>query len=441
MIDDEWLVKLWHSAALDDRARAIITARAAGRTLDSIGVEHAMSRERVRQILVHEQRGIAAVANLVQHDWSVTARTVGAAPASPRSAFAAALGVHDHVVLEPLLREAGLSAPRTWSGPLHGWWTARPDKLDATLRELTEAAPFRGDELGQTATAAGLPAGLPLAELLADPKSKLALSATGHWVRRKARGRDAAYLRLLEVGRPCDADELIEPMCVSTAAAVREALRRDDRFTQIRPQGTWALVEWSHLRPVQYSNAVEALVAVVTELGPISQAALFSKVTEIYPVTLWRLKQCLLSDQIGETADGFIDLVARGAQPMEEEEPTRPDTMAAEGDVLGVRITVDRDVLRGSGVAMHSWLTWHLGLRQAPMSRTFTTVDNDLPVTVRRRTSGAQVSSLREHALRLEAVEGCVLALLLHLSDQTARISHACAEGACPAGLTRSGAL
>ncbi|MFF3257087.1 sigma factor-like helix-turn-helix DNA-binding protein [Actinacidiphila glaucinigra] len=433
MSDDEWLIRAWHSTALDDRTQAITAARSAGRTLDDVGAEHGMSRERVRQIQLRAQRALAAAADVVHDSWRTALRTAGRGPASPRAAFAAALGVSDHVALDSLLIEAGLGAPSTWAGPLHGWWTTRPDALDAALRELAETAPLRGDELGQAASAVGVPEGVPLTVLLAGSGSRLALSVDGHWVRRRARGRDAAYLWLLEAGRPCKTDELLRPMSATTVGAVREALRRDDRFTQIRPEGTWALTEWSHLRLTPYANAVEALVAVVTGSGPISQASLFMKVTELYPVTPWRLKQCLLSDQIGETADGLVDLVARGARPIEEEEPAQPETMAFEGDVLGVRITVNRDVLRGSGIGVHSWLTWRLGLRQAPMSRTFATVGDHAPLTVRRSTSVAQVSSLRRHALELGMVEGCVLALLLHLSDETAQVRHGCAERECPA--------
>jgi hypothetical protein len=229
-------------------------------------------------------------------------------------------------------------------------------------------------------------------------------------------------------------------MAATTAAAVREALRRDDRFRQIRPEGTWALAEWTHLRASSYASAVEAMVAVVTESGPLSPARLFARVTELYPVTPWRLKQCLLSDQLGETPEGLVDLVSRGARPFEEEEPARPDTMAVEGEVLGVRIPVNRDILRGSGVSVHTWLTWRLGLRQAPMSRTFSTPGDHSPVVVRRGTSSAQLSSLRRHALELEVVDGCVLAVLLRLDNDTARVGHGCTPDTCPARRARASA-
>ncbi|WP_326597901.1 sigma factor-like helix-turn-helix DNA-binding protein [Streptomyces sp. NBC_01803] len=436
----EWLVRAWEAGAFDERERAVVAGRAEGRTLDEVGAVLGLSRERARQLQNGARKRLAGMADIIQSGWRETARAAGAGPAAPREAFAAALGVVDHVALEELLAAAGLDAPRTWAGPLRGWWSVDPRALGGALRRLVDAAPFRGDELGRVAAEAGLPAGLPLTWLLKHSESRLALSPDGHWVRRKARGRDAAYLWLLEAGRPCRPDELLDPMAATTVAAVREALRRDDRFQQIRPEGTWALTEWTHLRASPYATAVEAMVAVVTESGPLSRAQLFARVMELHPVTPWRLKQCLVSDQLGETPDGLVDLVSRGARPIEEEEPLQPDSMVIEGDVLGVRIPVTRDILRGSGVNVHTWLTWRLGLRRAPMSRTFATLGDHSPLVVRRSTSSAQLSSLRRHALELEVVDGCVLAVLLRLEDDTARVGHGCASDTCPARRARAAA-
>jgi hypothetical protein len=436
----EWLFKAWGDEVLDEREQAVVAGRSEGQTLDEVGATLGLSRERARQLQNQARRRLAERADILHNGWRETARATGAGLATPRDAFAAALGVVDHVALDELLAAAGLDAPRTWAGPLRGWWSADPGALDGALRRLVETAPFRGDELSQAAAEAGLPADLPLAELLAHSESRVALSPDGHWVRRKARGRDAAYLWLLEAGRPCQSDELLAPMAATTVAAVREALRRDDRFRRIRPEGTWALTEWTHLRASPYATAVEAMVAVVTESGPLSLAQLFARVTELHPVTPWRLKQCLLSNQLGETPDGLVDLVSRGARPMKEEEPAQPDSMAIEGDVLGVRIPVTQDILRGSGVNVHTWLTWRLGLRQAPMSRTFTTPGDHPSLIVRRGTSSAQLSSLRRHALELEVVDGCVLAVLLRLDNDTARVGHGCAPDICPARRARAAA-
>ncbi|EGE41253.1 RNA polymerase subunit sigma-70 [Streptomyces sp. SID4928] len=432
-----WLTKAWDTV-FDERARGIIEARAAGCTLEEAGARFGVTRERARQIISEGQCKLAIMVDVMVPAWRTVAQQTGAAPAVRREDLAVALRAEDHVILEVLLIEAGLRAPRTWAGPLRGWWTTDPDELDRRLLRLVDRAPVRGDDLDEEARVVGMPEGVNVAELLDDPRSRVVRDAAGHWVRRKVRRRDSAYLHLLDAGRPCRAEDLIEPMGVTSVAAAREGLRRDDRFVQVRPEGTWALAEWSHLRVAPYGNAIEAVVAVVTERGPITQRALFSEVRQMYPVTASRLRQCLLSDQLGRTPDGLIDLVARGAQPIEEPEPPRPDSMAVQGDVLGVRIPVDRDVLRGSGVRVHSWLTWRLGLRQTPMRRTFATAGGHAPLTVTRAASFAQVSTLRRHVIELGAVEGCVLAVILDLAVGTARVRHGCAPGECQTSLVDS---
>ncbi|MEW1906181.1 RNA polymerase subunit sigma-70 [Streptomyces sp. NPDC086147] len=428
----EWLPKAWQSV-FDDRSRRIVGLRAAGHTLGEAGARFGLTRERARQIIDQLRRDLAAMADVATPRWRAVAREAGDGPAVRREDLALALGAPDHVVLDVLLTEAGLRAPRTWAGPLRGWWTTQPEALDQRLRELVDRAPLRGDSLAEEARAVGIPLGIGLAEILDDPRSKLVRDGAGHWVRRKARGRDSAYLYLLETGHPRPAKELVEPMGVASVAAAREALRRDDRFAQIRPHSTWALSEWSHLRITSYGSAVEALVAMVTKCGPIAQGVLFAQVAQVYPVSLWRLKQCLLSDQIGRTPDGLIDLIARGAQPIEEPEPPRPDSMAVRGDVLGARIPVDPDLLRGSGVRVHAWLTWRLGLRRAPARRSFVTAGGQEPLTVTRGAGFAQVSSLRRDAVELGVVEGCVLVVVLDLVQETARVRHGCVEGECRA--------
>jgi hypothetical protein len=286
---------------------------------------------------------------------------------------------------------------------------------------------------------AGIPDAVPLHDLMAHDRSPLVSSDNDRWLRRRARGRDAAYLWLLEKGEPLPAEELIEPTGAHTAHAVREALRRDDRFVNIRPVGTWGLTEWSHLRTAPYTNAVDALVAVVTEFGPISKEVLFSKVIELYPVSIWRLNQCLLSDLVGETPAGLIDLSSRGATPIQENEPSKPANMAVDesGKVFGARLTVNSDILRGSGIAINSWLTWQMGLRQAPMSKTFEMGERYAPITVRRGTGTAQISTLRQQVQDLGMAIGCQVLVLLRGDESTAQVLHVCQRGDCPASSGR----
>ncbi|MFJ6065421.1 sigma factor-like helix-turn-helix DNA-binding protein [Streptomyces tendae] len=431
--DDDWLQAAF--GALPARSRRMIEDRADGRTLRSIGEEHEVSRERVRQMLVKAQKHLCAVADAFVDDWHDRLITLTECSAVPQPEVAAALGVRDQVGVGPLLEAVGAEHPLTWAGRLHGWWTRSPGALEVLLRRGMEEAPLRGEDVAVTFAAAGVPDEVPLLDLLGHPDSPLVSGFGGTWLRRRARGRDAAYLFLLARGEPCRAEELLAPTGIKRKPAVAEALRRDERFVQLRLEGKWALAEWPHLNVTPYPNAVEAFVAVLTELGPLPKDALFVKVGERYPVTLWRLHQCLLDDRVGITEDGQIELVARGATPIEESEPTRPARMAVDpaGNVFGVRLTVDKDVLRGSGVVVSSWLTWQLGMRQAPMVRTFSIPGQPTPIVLKRATSAAQISSLRVLVQEHGMVGGCEFVLFLRTDDSTARIEHACTQHVCPA--------
>ncbi|MET9973850.1 RNA polymerase subunit sigma-70 [Streptomyces microflavus] len=413
----------------------MIEARAAGERLGDIGQEHEVSRERVRQLLLKAQEHLCVVADAFVDDWRDRLTTLTERSAVLHSEVAGVLGVGDQVGLELLVEAVGAEHPLTWAGRLDGWWTRDPGALEGLLRRGVEEAPLRGEDVAVTFSAAGVPDKVPLLDLLGHPNSPLVPGFDGTWLRRRARGRDAAYLYLLAKGEPCQAEELLEPTGIERKPTVTEALRRDERFVQLRLEGKWALAEWPHLNVTPYPNAVEAFVAVLTELGPLPKDALFVKVGERYPVTLWRLQQCLLDDRVGKTEDGSIDLVARGATPIEESEPARPATMAADpaGNVFGVRLTVDKDLLRGSGVIVSSWLTWQLGMRQAPMVRTFAMAGNPTPIVLKRATSAAQLSSLRVLAKEKGMVGGCEFVLFLRTDDSTARIEHACATQTCRA--------
>ncbi|MBV2152252.1 RNA polymerase subunit sigma-70 [Kitasatospora sp. SUK 42] len=431
--DDDWLGVAWR--ALPFRSRRVIEERASGVTLGSIGQQHEMSRERVRQLLLKAQEQICGYADLFVDDWRDRLVALTASPAVSGSEVAAALDVCEHIAMGLLVQAVGAEPPLTWAGRLHGWWTRDPSALEARLRVGAREAPLRREDVAVAFVSAGVPGDVPLLKLLGHSKSPLVLGVEGSWLRRRARGRDAAYLYLLANGEPCRAEELLEPTGIERKPAVAEALRRDERFVQLRLEGKWALAEWPHLNDTSYPNAVEALVATLTELGPLPKEALFVKVGERYPVTLWRLQQCLLDDRVGATEDGSIDLVARGAVPIEESEPARPATMAVDpaGNVFGIRLTVDKDILRGSGVNVSSWLTWQLGMRQAPMARTFSIAGRSASIVLKRGTSAAQLSSLRVLAKENGMVGGCEFVLFLRADDSTARIEHACARQYCRA--------
>jgi hypothetical protein len=245
--------------------------------------------------------------------------------------------------------------------------------------------------------------------------------------------RDRAYLWLKQQGEPRPAAEIAEA-AGSSEHATRENMRRDEAFSQVRPEGTWVLSDW-HVDGAsnRYASAEEVVVEVLRELGPLDEEQLRVECQRRYPVTGWRITQCLSSNAIGLNSEGRYDLAERGAIPVEDSEPRRPDHIQVSGDVVGVELPVTHDVLRGSGIPVNRWLTWYLGLRTAPSTRYFKTEDGSGELTVKRATSNAQLSSLRSAAVALGVVQGCKLVLLLRLDSNTASLRHACAAGACPA--------
>ncbi|WP_051970143.1 sigma factor-like helix-turn-helix DNA-binding protein [Kitasatospora azatica] len=428
----DWLGVAW--ATLDERSRAVFVARQEGKTLDEIGRAHDFTRERARQILVKTSTSLRCLGDLLAPGWRERVEELDAGIAISRAEIAKALDARDHLAIEAFAEAVGYKPPRTWAGDLQGWWTSSPGALEVLLRDIAAQAPLREGELDKAIAEARIPEAIPVATLLTHARSPLVSGGNGSWLRRRARGRDAAYLWLLEHGAPCRVETMLNPTGFANTHALAEALRRDERFVQLRPEGSWALAEWPGVSRMPYKSAAEVLVDVVGEFGPITKEELFTKVVERYPVTTWRLQQCLLSDQIGTTGEGLIDLVARGAQPNEETEPPRPASMAVNeaGTVYGIRITVDKDVLRGSGILVHKWITWKLGLRRAPMSLTFDTQDSQGPLILRRGTSGAQLSSLRRFVRELGLVLGCELVVLLNTRTAVAQVRHVCPVAKCP---------
>ena len=149
-------------------------------------------------------------------------------------------------------------------------------------------------------------------------------------------------------------------------------MRRDDAFAQVRPEGTWALADWRVPgSDNRYTTAVDVVVEVLREIGPLDYEHLRDECQQRYPVSEWRITQCLSSNLIGINGEGLYDLAERGATPIEDSEPKKPRNIEASGNVVGIELTVDSELLRGSGIPVHRWLTWYLKLRTAPSTRHF----------------------------------------------------------------------
>lgn len=431
----DWLCDAWEHE-LDDRLRDVLTRRATGETLADIGSRHGVTREAVRQLQIKAEKRLTlaqewAAADLPDKICAATEDVL----ALPERQLASLVATTATTALRALVRKLGFVHPKIHSVGLAGWWTHDPARFDERILDLIALAPATQDEMLNAIHELGFPTDMAIEQLLAAPESPLVRHEIG-WVRRQHVARDLALLWLRSEGEPRRVADIAATMQTSEHAA-REAMRRDERFAQVRPEGTWALADWRTAgADNRYSSAVEAVVEVLSEQGPMTFDQLRAETQKRYPVSTWRVTQCLSNNAIGLTADGRYDLVERGASPIEDAEPTRPPTMELSGNLIGVFLSVDREVLRGSSIPVHRWLTWYLGLRTAPTERCFPFDAETGSVCVRRGTSNSTVSSLRVAVLALNLVDGCKIVLLLRLDPDGASIRHACGAGSCPAAGT-----
>jgi hypothetical protein len=266
---------------------------------------------------------------------------------------------------------------------------------------------------------------LPIADVLAAAGSPvLRHPATGCWVRRGAKHRDAAYLWLLSHGEPARSETVAAALGIKPHA-LSASLGRDKRFFHRRPGNLWLLDAWVPLDEVRLTSALDVVLSMLGDRGPLPYAELVRETVAVYPVSAARVSQCLTSARVGRMADGRVGLVADGAIPIVERPPRQPRNveLSRTGQIMGVRVPVDSELLRGSGVALPRFVAWHLGLFHAPASRSFRVDGTNDALTVTRSIGGAHLTALRRYAEAFGAREGSSLVILLRLVNDTATVN------------------
>jgi hypothetical protein len=411
----------------------LMRRRQLGETLADIGVElDGITRERVRQL---QDIAKAYLADAVRESESLILRRfddlAGDQLAILKSEMWPFIRASDPVAFYFTFREVGLSDVKIGTCHLPDWCTRQPGAVRERFKLLLSMAPIPADELDARARVLGIGQVAEIALRSGDTNLKF-LEGLG-WVRRGRITRDSAYLFLKREAEPRNVPEIATRISANEHAT-RENMRRDVEFVQVRPDGTWALTEW-RLPGLgrSYSSATEVVVELLSERGPLSFQQLIREAQRLYPVTTWRYTQTLSDSRIGRNAEGLYDLVERGATPIEDPEPSRPASMFAtdDGRIVGVKLTVDREVLRGSGISVSRWLTWKVGLSATPSSRTFDLLEPIGEISVRKNTSSSAISSLRSFVAELELGEGCEIILLLNTEAGTAKLKHACGPASC----------
>lgn len=418
---------------LDPRIRNVLELRLLGFTLGEIGQDLHLTRERIRQL---EKKG----RNWLKSEISVAFPTLAAELERLANAEGALCISSAQETAETkcspgiavFLQSIGYQRCLVWGRRFPDWWAKDITILLNSLDRLIEGVPFKGMELADRCALVNISAGFPIEDALTAPGSGVLRDNNGDWIRRSSKSADSAYLWLSERVEAAEAEEIAEAIGAVSARALAEVLRRNDaRFAQIRPEGTWALREWNHLSGTTYKDATEAVIDVLQDLGPLTLPQLIAETIRRYPVTPWRVGQCVSSSEVGQTQDGRFDLVHRGVKPSVPREPVKPEYLAESGNIVAVRLSVNAELLRGSGIGVSIWLTWKIGLHSYPSQLDF---NGDNPVTVRRHSSGASISSLRAFAQTLGTKQGCILFVILDTDRMTCKIRHGCVTD-CPDGL------
>jgi hypothetical protein len=394
-------------------------------TLEKIGQHYGVTRERVRQVGAKGVDQIQGLMDVMIPGWrdghyatpeQIVDGWLFCDALSPDSSGA---------VVGTLLLEAGglqpiADAPR--------FWTADPMDAIRRARSLIPTEPVPVTHWDEYVAESGMPQ--PVLEALGI---NAALIQVGdHYVRATHERADRVTLILRELGGEATSEQILARLPEDTTVHVLSSyLSRYPQFERNRLRRTWTFAGVGENSP--YANAMEAVVDVLNAEGPLHRRHLEERVFAVHPVTTWRIAQCLNDSRIGTMPDGRLWLVEHGATRETVTEPRQPASMSVSNDTLGVRLLVDRELMRGSGLNLHRWLAWRLGMATVPSEMVFTPHEVDeKDILIRAVPGGTTVSSLRGPAQALSLIEGCTAILVLRIETRTWRLVHGCQPETCP---------
>ena len=186
---------------------------------------------------------------------------------------------------------------------------------------------------------------------------------------------------------------------------------------QIPPSGVWTLTDWTHVSKPRFSNTLEAVKGVLSELGPLPVRQLISEVLARFPVSKTAVSHCLsASPEIGWLPDRRVGLVRNGATF----QPRRPLKMPSavirheQHKIIEFIKPVDSQLLRGSGSALPPYVGAAIGLWKYGDERQFE-LGTGGKLVCRRQISNWTISSLKDVLTVLGAAAGDHLVLTMNL--------------------------
>ncbi len=414
---------------LGKRDKYVLEQRHSGKTLESVGRELDLTRERVRQLQVAANKKFISRLKHSWDGWDDWSEKIN-------DTFTI-VNLHDLSVefcdgnaavdfLSMVFKYLGWKPQKI----RQEWWVQDLDVAAKAVSGLVFNEPVRRSEWTIYLSESGLPD--RYVQYLIDEGLLPLETFQDYIIRSKYRRRDKAHVYLLEHA-PAHINKIADALGEKSTRPLDAFMERQDVFTKVFPGGKWSLTEFAD---VKYKRAIDAVIDILSDHGPLTQRELDKYMSDEYPVSPARIQQCLTDFRIGKMPDGKIWLVEHGAAKKDEPEPEQPTHMHCSGHIIGIRRQIDGDTVRGSGLMDNRWLAWKLGLHSTPMKKIFVGANGLPEMSVTRAGSNCQLSAIREAVSGRGLALGCSVVIILDMGNTTWDLKHTCSDPNCN-GTTR----
>lgn len=366
----------------DPRGPVIFAGRLQGsRTLDDIGTELGLTRERIRQLekslrqrLANESPAVSLLTSAVAY------RFLPLAPAED---------------VAELLTEPGL---RTLSAVTDVWeleegWVCLPGFAD----QVAEALATFSDDWGVcslSAIAKPLGVGAEMLSAYLKRDRRLRVEDTRIYTRNDSY-QDRAGAALAIAGKPMVADEIIAEIGSGNARSMSNQLSADPRFMRVRPE-TWALSEWGM---EEYTTIFDWIARRVDAAGEISLNDLIRDAHTIGAAESSIRTYCSTGEFVIENG-----VVRRAEAPVvNDASPREVPNFYRRGKTWSLLLVVNSDHLRGSGFGVHRGVC---ALVDVPFLGGVELPSRLGPQAVRYNRAGSTLGTIRRFLLDLGVGEG-----------------------------------
>jgi hypothetical protein len=390
------------------------------KTLDEVGREFGISRERVRQI---EKDIVERIWDDIEREtkWDWKADLLSHLGEnlvfdSANLIFEISPDKFGEAISNTLLSRLGCSQV----GKSKRFWTLDEAQLRDQIEFLKSITPLTTDEWTERIYESGLNAEFLLQEI---EEFRIIDSIV---IDSKRRREQIVEFHLSRHGT---ADEqVLAALCGEPPSrAFAEALRRNRLFTKNHISGHWQLADSvEETKTNNFSSVYGAVIHLLESHGPMKMSDLQNYMEDTYPVSSARVSQALDHFQIGRLDDGRVALISQGGSRPDDKEPKKPGNgLWFEDSEIFVHKNVDEDVFRGSGFLLPRWLQWRFGLKATPEFATFAQSGNSEKDFVVSRRGGQTFGSSIKESLRPNNIEkGCTVAIVLNPETMTWRLLH-----------------